>query len=67
MDRMLAEGRIHFPKKPDGVPAYKRYLDEMPGVPLQDVWTDLKPVTRGEEKLGWPTQKPERRLPLLSG
>ncbi|MDX6627623.1 MAG: hypothetical protein QOE56_2612 [Solirubrobacterales bacterium] len=59
MDRMLAEGRIHFPKKPDGVPTYKRYLDEMPGVPLQDVWTDLKPVTRGEEKLGWPTQKPE--------
>lgn len=62
MDRMLAEGRIHFPKKPDGVPSYKRYLDEMPGVPLQDVWTDLKPVTRRPERLGWPTQKPEALL-----
>src|SRR4051812_35147565 len=40
LDQMLAEGRIVFPKKPDGVPEYKRYLDEMPGVPLQDLWTD---------------------------
>lgn len=44
MDQMHAEGRIYFPKKPDGVPSYKRYLDEMPGVPLQDLWTDLDPI-----------------------
>ena len=60
LDQMHAEGRIRFPDKPDGVPEYKRYLDEMPGVPLQDVWTDLDPINaRALERLGYPTQKPE--------
>ena len=36
---------------------YKRYLDEMPGVPLQDVWTDIRPA-QGAERLSYPTQKP---------
>ena len=27
-----------------GMPEYKRYLDEMPGVPLQDLWTDIPPI-----------------------
>ncbi|MXY51182.1 MAG: hypothetical protein F4Y86_01440, partial [Gammaproteobacteria bacterium] len=40
-----------------GMPNYKRYLDEMPGVPLQDVWTDI-PIALGKERLGYPTQKP---------
>ncbi len=39
------------------MPGYKRYLDEMEGVPLQNDWKDLKPVS-GKEKLGYPTQKP---------
>lgn len=29
----------------------------MPGVPLQDVWTDI-PIALGKERLGYPTQKP---------
>lgn len=63
MDQMHAEGRIYFPKKPDGVPSYKRYLDEMPGVPLQDLWTDLDPIgASAAERLGYPTQKPESLL-----
>jgi hypothetical protein len=45
------------------MPAYKRYLDEMPGVPLQDNWTDLNPIGPGaKERLGYPTQKPEALL-----
>jgi DNA methylase/Restriction endonuclease len=41
------------------VPQYKRYLDEMPGIPAQSLWTDIKPVNnRSKEKLGYPTQKP---------
>ena len=40
-----------------GMPNYKRYLDEMPGVPLQDVWTDIRPA-QGAERLSYPTQKP---------
>ena len=45
--------------RPGAVPAYKRYLDEMPGVPLQDVWTDIAPISsQAAERLGYPTQKP---------
>ncbi len=40
-----------------GMPEYKRYLDEQPGVPLQNDWGDIYPVT-GHERLGYPTQKP---------
>ena len=48
-----------FQSKPGAVPAYKRYLDEMPGVPLQDLWYDVKPIaSRSKERTGYPTQKP---------
>lgn len=40
-----------------GMPEYKRYLDEMPGVPLQNDWSDIVPAS-GNEALGYPTQKP---------
>ena len=60
MDEMHAEGRIRFPDKPGGVPEFKRYLDEQPGVPLQDLWADLDPINaKAAERLGYPTQKPE--------
>jgi DNA modification methylase len=59
MDQFLAEGRIRFPDKPGGIPELKRYLDEQPGVPLQDLWTDLDPINaKAAERLGYPTQKP---------
>lgn len=62
MEQLLKEGRI-VQTKPGAVPAYKRYLDEMPGVPLQDVWTDIKPIgAQAKERLGYPTQKPEALL-----
>ena len=60
MDRMLAEGRIEFRKT--GMPVFKRYLDEQPGVPLQDVWTDIRLHAGSGERLGYPTQKPEALL-----
>jgi hypothetical protein len=35
----------------------------MPGVPLQNIWTDIPPVNpRAHERLGYPTQKPEALL-----
>jgi DNA modification methylase len=59
MQELIDEGRV-VQVKPGSVPRYKRYLDEMPGVPLQDVWTDIRPLaSRGKERLGYPTQKPE--------
>lgn len=60
MDQFLAAGRIVFRRT--GMPVYKRYLDEMPGVPLQDVWTDIRLHATSKERVGFPTQKP---VPLL--
>ncbi|MDE1941770.1 MAG: restriction endonuclease [Betaproteobacteria bacterium] len=56
MQKFYDEGRLYFPAN-GGTPAYKRYLDEMPGVPLQNDWGDIKPAL-GDESLGYPTQKP---------
>ena len=62
MAELIAEGRI-IQTRPGGVPQYKRYLDEAPGVPLQDIWTDLPPInSQARERLGYPTQKPETLL-----
>jgi hypothetical protein len=62
MQELLAEGRV-IQTQPGTVPQYKRYLDEMPGVPLQDLWVDLDPInSRARERLGYPTQKPEALL-----
>src|SRR5579875_1200677 len=58
MQQLYEQGRI-IQTKPGAVPAYKRYLDEMPGVPLQDVWDDILPLgAQAAERLGYPTQKP---------
>jgi DNA modification methylase len=40
-----------------GMPELKRYLDEQAGVPLQNEWDDIVAVA-GNERLGYPTQKP---------
>ena len=62
MQELMDEGRI-VQTSPGAVPRYKRYLDEMPGVPLQDVWTDIGSIgARARERLGYPTQKPEALL-----
>lgn len=64
MERLDREGRLFFPKKGvTGRIRRKLYLDESPGVPVTDIWSDIKPIfATGAERLGWPTQKP---LPLL--
>jgi len=57
MEKFEREGRLIYSKS--GMPQYKRYLDEMPGVPLQDMWTDMPSLGSGSsERLGYPTQKP---------
>ena len=62
MQELIDDGRI-VQTRPGAVPSYKRYLDEMPGVALQDFWADISPVaSRAKERLGYPTQKPEALL-----
>ena len=70
MEELLREGRI-VQSKPGSVPRQKRYLDEMPGVPLGTVWDDITLVqSHSDESLGYPTQKPlallERILQISS-
>ncbi|MGN6187888.1 MAG: site-specific DNA-methyltransferase [Conexibacter sp.] len=63
LDQLDADGRIYWPAKEGGWPRLRQYLDELPGVALQDVWTDIPPInSQAAERLGYPTQKPEALL-----
>ena len=59
LDKLDLEGRIHWPKRKGGMPRLKLYLDVQQGVPLQDVWTDIRPIHNlAPERMGYATQKP---------
>lgn len=69
MEKLDAENRIWYPRKDDGSfdytrrPRVKRYLDEMKGTLISNVWTDIEPInSQAQERLGYPTQKPESLL-----
>lgn len=56
-------GRLEFPKKQGGRIQLRRYLDERSGMPVSNVWDDIRPVNAmAQERLGYPTQKPEALL-----
>jgi DNA modification methylase len=58
MEELIRQGRV-IQTRPGAVPQYKRYLDEMPGLPLQSLWTDMPGLNnRSSEVLNYPTQKP---------
>ena len=58
LDILDALGVIYWPSKGE-MPRLKRYLDEMQGVALQDIFSDISPVSaHAAERLGYPTQKP---------
>lgn len=63
LDHLDKIGRIVWPKKTGGTPSFKQYIDDMEGVGIQDVWTDVPPISsQAKERLGYPTQKPEALL-----
>ncbi len=55
IEKFEKENRLYYTKT--GMPRLKNYLDKMPGVTLQDLWSDIKPTPKSE-KLSYPTQKP---------
>ena len=58
MQRLVEEGRIVQPS-PGAVPRYKRYLDEVSGIAVGDIWDDVNAInSQATERLGYPTQKP---------
>ena len=63
LDELDAAGRIYWPKGGQGWPQYKRYRDELKGKAVADIWTDVDRINPvGNERLGYPTQKPEALL-----
>jgi DNA modification methylase len=62
MQLLIEQDRI-VQTKSGSVPQFKRYLDEMPGVPVQDLWADINPInSQAAEAYGYSTQKPESLL-----
>lgn len=61
MEKYEKEGRLYYTAS--GTPRYKQFLDEMPGVPAQDIWTDIYAVnSQADERIDYATQKPEALL-----
>ncbi len=62
LDALDKAGRVIWPKT-GSVPSFKQYMDDMKGVALQDIFTDIPPISaQAAERLGYPTQKPEALL-----
>jgi site-specific DNA-methyltransferase (adenine-specific) len=63
LDALDGLGRVLWPDKEGGVPRFKRYLNEMPGLAIQSIITDIPPLSaKSAEKLSYPTQKPQALL-----
>jgi len=61
MEKLESDGRIEYTS--NGVARYKRYLDELTGMPLTTIWDDVDPVnSQAMERTDYPTQKPEKLL-----
>jgi len=56
MRQFEAEGRIYTQSK---VAQLKRYLDELEGQAVHELWDDISPINpRADERVDYPTQKP---------
>jgi adenine-specific DNA-methyltransferase len=61
MKELHDSGRIRYTRT--GTAEYVRYLDEMPGIPTQDVWDDVFAVnSQAKERIDYATQKPSTLL-----
>ena len=57
MQEYHKSGKLYYTR--NGTPRLKQFLDDMPGVPVQDVWIDISPInSQAKERVGYPTQKP---------
>ena len=57
MQEYHKSGKLYYTR--NGTPRLKQFLDDMPGVRVQDVWIDIPPInSRAKERVGYPTQKP---------
>ena len=56
MEELHSQNRLEYSTK-TGVPRVIKYLDELEGIPIKDVWFDIKQI-QGSEKMDYATQKP---------
>ena len=59
MIELHEQNRLEYNKQ--GIPRIKRFLDEMEGIPLRDMWSDISNM-QSKEKLNYATQKPVKLL-----
>ncbi|WP_438504027.1 DNA methyltransferase [Bacteroides acidifaciens] len=58
IEELKKDNRIYFTST--GAMRLKVYLDEAPGIPLDDIWSDINAVnSQAEERTEYATQKPE--------
>jgi site-specific DNA-methyltransferase (adenine-specific) len=60
LDLLDSHGLIYWPPKGD-MPQFKRYYEETKGVAIQDVVSDIGPLS-AQERMGYPTEKPPALL-----
>lgn len=61
MEKLDKENKLHFTK--NGGIRMKRYIDDTHGIPIQTIWSDIFSVnSQAKERIGFPTQKPEKLL-----
>ncbi len=61
LDLLFENDFIVFTK--NNTPRVKRFLEYSNGTVVGDIWTDIKPVqSQANERIGYPTQKPEKLL-----
>jgi adenine-specific DNA-methyltransferase len=61
LEELDKDGLIEWSRQ--GVPRLKRYLGEIEGAALQEIWTDVKPLlAKTSEHVNYATQKPEALL-----
>jgi len=62
MELLFKQGKI-IQTSPNTVPKIKRYLKNMKGIPMSDIWTDIpNEQTTDRKSVKYPTQKPQKLL-----
>jgi DNA modification methylase len=57
MEELERDGRLAH--SANGIPRLKRYVDDAPGVVVQDIWNDINRLdAHSDERVGFETQKP---------
>jgi len=68
MEQWDKEGRLYFPPNKESRIRRKRFVDELKGMPIQNLWTDIPEInSQAQERLGYPTQKPIALLERIIG